>query len=200
MQFNVAQLLMDPIGSTRTYDLAEDLSDLDSELEILGPLVGKIQIMRIHSGIFVRGALTTAARVTCNRCLFPIVTPVRFRLEESFRPLTDVSTGRYLRPEEFEGDADVLEDDALIINEQHILDLTEVIRQNVWLALPMAPKCNWEGPEKCPNFLEHLSELEGMERGPYDQVEIEEDTIDPRWAALLQLRNSEEDSDRYVGE
>ena len=197
MQFNVAQLLLEPIGATRTYDLVEDLGDLDPDLEILGPLVGRLQIMRIHSGTLVTGTLSTGVQVSCNRCLHPIVVPVRFSLEESFRPLTDVSTGRYFRPDEFEGDADVLEDDALLIDEHHILDLTEVVRQNIWLALPMVPGCNWEGPGECPNLLEHLSELEGMELGPYDDVETEEetDTIDPRWSALLQLRSDGEDSD-----
>ncbi len=40
MQFNVAQLLKEPTGSIRHFDLAEDISEIDPDLAILGPLVG----------------------------------------------------------------------------------------------------------------------------------------------------------------
>ena len=33
MQFNVAQLLQEPIGSIRHYDLVEDIHDLDAEMK-----------------------------------------------------------------------------------------------------------------------------------------------------------------------
>ncbi len=123
MQFNVAQLLKEPIGAVRRYEVVEDISELDPELSLLGPLVGTVQLMRIHSGVLVSTNLSTALKVTCNRCLEPIALPVRFETEESFRPLTEVHTGRYLPPDEFEGEEEDLEDEALIINEQHILDL-----------------------------------------------------------------------------
>ena len=36
MLYNVAQLLKEPTGSVRRYELAENLDDLDPELDILG--------------------------------------------------------------------------------------------------------------------------------------------------------------------
>ncbi len=39
MQFNVAQLLKEPTGATRRYELNENLDGLDPELKFLGPLV-----------------------------------------------------------------------------------------------------------------------------------------------------------------
>ena len=77
MQFNVAQLLKEPIGSVRRYELVEEVSDLDPELDVLGPLVGNLELIRIHSGILVTASLSTAVKVTCNRCLEPIAVPVR---------------------------------------------------------------------------------------------------------------------------
>ena len=100
MQFNVAQLLQEQIGATRSYDLVEDLTDLDPDLNALGPLVGRVQLMRTNSGILATGELSTALQMSCRRCLAPIVLPVRFRMEESFHPLTEVQTGRYINPEE----------------------------------------------------------------------------------------------------
>lgn len=151
-----------------------------------------IQFLRTNSGILVTGELSTVVQATCNRCLEPIVVPVRFEIEESFRPLTEVYTGRYLRPDEFEGSEADLEDAALLINEQHILNLSEVVRQSIWLALPMYPSCNWEGQGECPNLKQRMVEIGGLENidfysdatGPHEPNEI-----DPRWAALLKLRD-----------
>ena len=113
MEYNVAQLLKELTGAVRRYELMEDLSELDPELEFLGPLVGTLQLLRTNSGILATGELSTAVRVICNRCIEPIAMPVRFHLEESFHPSTEVFTGRALRIEEFEGDKDEWEDSAL---------------------------------------------------------------------------------------
>lgn len=191
MQFNVAQLLKEPVGSTRRYTLKEDISELDRELDPLGPLLGTIQAMRTNSGILVTGQLTTALRVNCRRCLEPLVMPVRFEIEESFRPLTEVETGRYLRPDEYQGESDDYEDDALLIDEHHILDVAEIVRQAIWLNVPMYPGCNWTGSGECPNLVAlraAVAEADAIADGASQEEEILPEGVDPRWSALLKLR------------
>jgi uncharacterized protein len=192
MQFNVAQLLKEPTGSVRRHELVEDVSALDPELVALGPLVGNVQLLRINSGILVRAQLSTAFQVTCNRCLAQIARPVRFEVEESYRPLTEVATGRYLAPEEFEGSEEDLEDEALIIDEHHILDISEVVRQNIWLALPMYPSCTWDGSGECPNWVAYRQELEDAGVGVAEEDEAAQ-AVDPRWSALLAMREGNDD-------
>lgn len=192
MQFNVAQLLKEPTGAIRRYELNERLDGLDPELKFLGPLVGAVTLLRTNSGVLVTGELSTAVQGACRRCLEPIAQEVRFQLEESFRPLLEVETGRYIPPEEFEGEEEDLEDVALVINERHILDMSEVVRQAIWLAMPMYPGCNWDGPGECPNMVRRRQEL-----GALADVDVHYDAdtdagaahqeIDPRWAALLKL-------------
>ena len=189
MKFNVAQLLKEPTGAFRRYELYEDLAQLDPELRFLGPLLGTLQLLRTNSGVLVTGTFSTAVQATCNRCLEPIAQEVRFTLEENFRPLTEVTTGRLLRPEEYEGDAEDLEDAALVIDERHILDISEVARQAIWLAMPMYPGCNWTGSGQCPNLVRRLAELDQLEgigllSDPRRPVKQE---IDSRWSALLEL-------------
>ena len=192
MQFNVAQLLKEPIGAVRRFELVEDISELDPELATLGPLVGNVELIRIHSGVLARANLSTAVRVTCNRCVEPIAMQVRFAVEESFRPLTEVHTGRYIAPSEFEGEEEDLEDAALIIDEHHILDLSEVVRQSIWLALPMYPSCNWTGAGECPNYTRYLHEVKAVqEEAGEDVASGDEAVVDPRWAALLALRKKQ---------
>ncbi len=192
MQFNVAQLLKEQTGATRRYALNESLEGLDPELKFLGPLVGNITLLRTNSGVLVMGELSTAVQVTCSRCLEPIAQEVRFQLEESFRPLLEVETGRYIPPEEFEGEEEDLEDAALLIDQRHMLDLSEVVRQAIFLAMPMYPGCNYMGPGQCPNLVNRLQEI-----GRLDDVDVHygdadvdsaPEEVDPRWAALLKLR------------
>ena len=194
MQFNVAQLLKEPTGAFRRHDLNEDLSQLDPDLRFLGPLVGTLQLLRTNSGVLVTGNFSTAVQTNCNRCTEPIAQEVRFSLAENFRPLTEVTTGRYLRPEEFEGEEEDLEDTALLIDERHILSIEEVVRQTVWLAMPMYPACNWTGAGDCPNLIKRLSELDQLEDIGFvnDPRRAAEEEIDPRWAALLKLRKDAE--------
>lgn len=191
MQYNIAQLLKEPIGSVRRYELIENMAALDPELPLLGPLVGQVQIMRTNSGALVTGELSTAVRAACNICVEPLAVPVRFSLEESFRPLTEVETGRYLRPDEYEGEAENLDDAALLIDEHHILNIAEVVRQNIWLNLPMYPSCNWEGAGECPNLIvlrENIGDVRLLSsKEDLDDDEAEE--VDSRWSALLNLRN-----------
>jgi uncharacterized metal-binding protein YceD (DUF177 family) len=119
--------------------------------------------------------------------------PVRFTVEESFRPLTEVHTGRYIAPDEFEGEEEDLEDAALIIDEHHVLDLSEVVRQSIWLTLPMYPSCNWAGPGECPNYTRYLQEVKStQEQQGEDVVTTEDEAVDPRWAALLALRKGQD--------
>lgn len=192
MQFNVAQLLKEPTGAIRRYELNEKLDRLDPDLKFLGPLVGVLQLLRINSGILATGELSTAVQMACRRCEAPLAQEVRFQLAESFRPLLEVNTGRYIPPAEFEGEQDVLEDAALMIDERHILDISEVVRQAIWLALPMYPNCNWSGPGVCPNLTQRLATLGDLQDvdihySDNDVTQSEED-VDPRWAALLKLR------------
>ncbi len=192
MQFNVAQLLKEPTGAVRRYELAEDLSELDPELQFLGPLVGTVTLLRTNSGVLVTGELSAPVQVTCNLCLSPIAQPVRFELEEMFHPTTEVATGRPLRDDEYEGGPEDLEDAALLIDEKHILDASEVIRQNLWLALPMYPGCNWIGLGDCPNLgrVPMLDDVRLIRAG--ESIDNDAEEIDPRWSALRKLQVGDE--------
>lgn len=183
MQFKVASWLKQPVGYARTFELNDDLSRLADGLEPTRPLTGRVELMRIHSGVLVTGACRTALKVPCSRCLEPLEHPVEFPLEEIFRPLTDVHSGRFLRPEEYEGTPETMFDAALLINERYELDLSEVVRQHLWIAASQYPACQYAEPEACPAFREsrrYLALANGA--GP-----AQAEAVDPRWAALLPL-------------
>ena len=185
---------MEPTGATREYEVAENITNLDPEFSALGPLVGNLRLMRTHSGVLVTGELSTPLQVTCNRCLFPIAMPVRFELEESFHPLMETQTGRFISANEFEGTKEEFEDAALLIDARHVLDLSEVVRQNIWLALPMYPSCNWEGPPPCPNLEQaNADAAQSLLAQESEEDETTDAAVDSRWSALLELQRQLEE-------
>jgi len=188
MQFNVAGLMKGPIGEVRRYDLEEDLSSLKPDVPAVSPLTGQIQFLRTNSGILATGTLHLTIETPCTRCTDPITADVEVRIEESFRPLVDVKSGRFLMPDEIEGSEDDLFDEALLIDDHHILNITEVVRQTIWTSMPMRPSCAFATAEECPKYQVRLQEL-AETLGDEDEWETEA-VIDPRWAALLPLQEN----------
>lgn len=171
VRFNVAQLLKSPAGSSREYDLDEDISDIEQDLDVVKLLLGRVRFLRTGSGILVTGHLRTEVRLPCRRCLTPTSVPVEFDLEEHFRPSIDVFTGQALPMEDDQ-------EQATQTDGQHMLDLTEVVRQNLLLSLPMTVLCSLECRGLCPYCGENLNERT-CGCGGLD--------IDPRLAALRDL-------------
>ncbi len=188
MEFNVAQLMKEPTGARREFALDDDITHLDTALRPLSHLRGSLGLLRIHSGILATGDFQVMLELQCGRCLEQVALPIALQFEESFRPLTDIGTGRFLSPEEFEGQEDDLTDEALLIDEQHILNISEVVRQNIWLSIPIVAGCSYFEPDECPNYQKLLSEFtvvkQDDERSPAEAA-----GIDPRWAALLALQD-----------
>jgi uncharacterized protein len=195
VEFNVAQLMKEATGASREFALDDDLTGLDAGLTPLSHLTGSLELLRIHSGVLATGNFQVTLALQCGRCLEPVAFPVEVHFVESFRPLTDVESGRFLLPEEYEGQAEDLTDEALLINAQHILNISEVVRQNIWLAIPIVAGCDYVGPtggapnrEDCPNYRKLLSESTlADENGTTSRAEAA--GIDPRWEALLSLQN-----------
>lgn len=171
MQFNVAQLLKEPTGGTRKYDLDEPLDDLDPQLVIQAPIRGQVKFTKIPQGILATGGFQTVVELNCNRCLEPFDEAVSFDLEEQFRPKIDLQTGAVLPQEE---DAD----EATQISEQNILDLSEVMRQELLISLPAAATCRDDCAGLCPHCGKNLNE---------GACDCSDDTLDPRWASLRDL-------------
>ncbi len=171
MKFNVSQLLKEQSGGVRQYVLHEDIAGLDPDITPLSTLDGSIQLIRTSEGIFARGTVHASVELVCSRCLESFSMPVQFRIEEEFRPTIDIATGAALPVLEEE-------DDATKIDDHHILDLTEVVRQNILLAIPPYPVCRSKCAGLCPHCGKNWNE------GPCD---CKDDSIDPRMQVLKTL-------------
>ena len=171
MKYNVAQLLKGTTGGMRHHTIHEDVSDLDPDLVPLSNLDGEVTLIRTADGILVTGQFHLSAELTCSRCLEPFALPLQFTLEEEFRPSIDIITGVH-RP--ITGD----DEPATRIDAHHTLDLREVVRQQVLLALPINPVCRSKCAGLCPVCGRNWNEV------TCDHGEPEGD---PRLAVLKQL-------------
>lgn len=177
LQFNVAQLLKLQSGARRVYDIDAEMPPLDDELTVVAPFHGVVKFIRVGVGVFVTGRFETIVELECAHCLSIFRAPVSFEIEEEFRPTLDVATGARLPQDEGQ-------DTATLIDEHHILDLAEVVRQELLLSLPPSPICKPDCRGFCPHCGQNLNE---------EGCDCETKVIDPRWEALkLSISSSEE--------
>lgn len=176
MRYNVSQLLKEHVGATRNYQLHEDISRLDPSLKPLTALNGTVNLLRTMDGILVRANLYTNVELTCSRCLTQFATPIHFRIEQEFLPTIDIQTGARLpKPDDVE--------DFETIDPHHLLDMTEIVRQDLMLALPLVPLCRNECKGLCPNCGVNWNE---------GTCDCQDDEPDPRFAVLKKLLNQPE--------
>jgi uncharacterized protein len=161
LAINVAQLLKEPIGSSRSYHIDEHSSRDDINF-----VNGDVILIHTNRGIIVRGKISASVRGICSRCLKPIDCEVKYDFEEEALPAISVpeglsSEGQY---------------DNLTIDEDHTLDLSEAIRQYALLAVPAKPLCRLYCAGICPTCGRDLNQ---------EPCQCPSTVKDQRWSKLI---------------
>ncbi len=128
-----------------------------------------------HRGIGARGTVTSRWEGECRRCLEVVEEPIEATINVVF-----LDEANFDEREPGPDEIDVYSFDG------ESVDLGEVVREELMLALPLAPLCS-EGcvgadPDR---FLTDNTHGDGRDEG-------DEDAIDPRWAALSELSFDED--------
>lgn len=150
MIFNVAQLLKSLVGTSLESDFSEDDIQLDEDLKVIGPITGHARMRHINQGILVDGWVDLTVELECTRCLKHFEQPQHVDFEERFYPTVDVVTGIPVEPVDAE--------DAFPIDDHHLVDLTEAIRQQVLLAIPIVTLCREDCAGLCAQCGKDLNE------------------------------------------
>ena len=169
MQFNVARLLKGPVGTSKRYTLDVEFAPLEDTR--IDHLWGRVQFVRVHEGVWVSGSLEATVVCACSRCLQDCPLSVRFDLDDVHVPTVDPSGGAFLPLPE---DAD----SNFTIDDHHVLDITEAVRQASILALPMKPLCRADCVGICSEC--------GINRNEAGCI-CQDQEIDVRWMPLLKL-------------
>ncbi len=133
-------------------------------------VAGRIQPS--DSKVTIRGEATAELQVECDRCLKPLVIPVSSAFEVE-----------YVTPDIYKAGqaAELLDEDlSLSVFDGEVIDIDELVREQLLLALPVQTLCREECKGLCPEC--------GGDRNLADCncLEVE---IDPRWAGLKEIVN-----------
>jgi uncharacterized protein len=151
---NVAALLREQTGATRSYRFEIDRLPLDLDLEAVG-LSGDLRLTRLTDAILVSITANASVELECQRCLRQFSLPVPIAFDEQFRIAYDVRHGMAIESE-VEGI-----DERPEISENHELDFREPLRQEVIVSLPMRPVCGPDCPGP-PPFVEEDEDESGQ--------------------------------------
>ncbi|HEY0099173.1 MAG TPA: DUF177 domain-containing protein [Pyrinomonadaceae bacterium] len=154
--------------------LEDELMRLASEAKVEG------RASKRHEQVRLQGNVKASIEVRCDRCLAPVVVPVDADFDVAYIPakLEEVT------PEPTELQADDLN---FAVYEGGELDIDELTREQLLLALPVRQLCREDCKGLCPTCGADLNTQE---------CQCEQPEIDPRWAALAALKKSKESSDR----
>jgi len=141
LHYNVAQLLKEPTGSSRHFDLSETVASPEPDWGAELTLTGTVELVRTPDGILLEAHVQTLIPDVCGRCLEPVTEPLDLVVEEEFYPAIDLNTGHAVTQ---------ADPDAFVLDQRHVLDLTEAVRQSIWTAREIQPLCRPDCKGLCP--------------------------------------------------
>ncbi len=147
----------------------------EGTVESLGPLDVDVQVVNAGEGFVVRAKVETTVRARCSRCTEPVEVPLSVGFAEEFRREGCLAgEGEAAEWFTYEGDE---------------IDLSEAVRQNILVSLPMKVVCRDDCPGLCPVCGRHL-----------DAGTCEcEMPRDDRWEALTKLKGRTEGGENSGG-
>jgi uncharacterized protein len=163
MHINVAQLLKEPTGSSRSLQIDESLGT-----DGINSAKGEITLIRTNDGIMAKAEITASVTGICSRCLKPIEYDVNYDFNEECLPSVSASEGLF-PPDQT---------DNITINESQMLDLSEVIRQYTLLTMPVKPLCRPDCAGICPSCGHNLNQ---------GSCQCPSHVHDQRWSKLIHL-------------
>jgi uncharacterized protein len=170
MRIELERLEKDGGSFSRTYEIGE-LSLDDGELQLIRPTEIKGRVRRKGSEVELRGELNGRVATTCDRCLQPVEFPISSEFNERF--VTAVSWRAEPQHELQEEDLN------LAIFDGEAIELDDLVREEIMLAVPGHVLCREDCKGLCP--------VCGIDRNQ-SSCECEAGKIDSRWESLKELQ------------
>lgn len=157
---NIGFIIHQSIGYSRDFPFEFPSIHLKPDLDLKN-LIGIVRISRTSQGLLVQVKLRAETGVECVRCLVDFVQLLEIDFTElyAFTPASVTESG-------------------LFVPENGLLDLTPLIRDEMYLAIPISPICKPDCKGLCPVCGENQNET---------TCHHEEEAIDPRLTGLKEL-------------
>jgi uncharacterized protein len=139
--------------------------------EVLVPVALIFDVYKDKDQFRLAGRVQTTIQLPCSRCLEPFTTPIDTAFDLRYQPRS-VNTG--------EGEREVEEDDlTTAFYENDEIDLGQLIREQIYLSIPMKPLCRERCLGLCPVCGTNLNRCTCACKRHWD---------DPRLAILKKLK------------
>jgi len=148
----------------------DELNPVDERVSLIAPATINGKVRLSGNQVFVNGHLDARAQVECDRCLKPVQVPV-----DADFTLEYISGSQYESTEV----AELTEEELSVsVFDDHGLDVDEIVKEQILLAVPTRLLCSEDCKGICPEC--------GTDRNT-GECKCVTDDIDPRWAALKNL-------------
>ena len=146
--------------------------DLEGEVvSLMGPVSITGEMAREGKRAILTANVNADAALVCSRCIEPVERHLDFEFRDIFVEPTDLDSGSEAEI------ADDQLDESLAVDGK--IDLVEVVREQLLLAIPEQIFCKDDCRGLCPKCGENLNLID---------CKCADDEIDPRWAALKNLK------------
>lgn len=169
MHLDFLEVLRAP-GASIEREIEVPAGLLKDEWELSQPVTGLVRVSNARQNVVVRGNAQTTVVLQCSRCLEDFDFPVELSLDVVV-PLStfNAQLGAARVADDGLDGLELSRDDIELLFQEHTLDVDELVRQAIVLAVPIQPLCK---PD-CPGL-------------PEAQLYVDREA-DPRLAALQKL-------------
>lgn len=152
MKLDLSEFAQVP-GSYAEHEIDMTLKEVEG-MTLTAPVRGKLTVSSTGRVLLLEGAVDTEVEMTCFRCVSTYRQPVHAEFQEEFvmRPPQTPSQGPRVEEEEEAPETRLFYEGTLDLN------LDELLRQSILVALPMKPLCADDCQGLCPHCGHRLSE------------------------------------------
>jgi uncharacterized protein len=150
----------------------EELTLDGEDMRLVQPLSVSGRAKREGERVKVTGSLSGHVEVDCGRCLKPVPLPLDATFDLQYAPVAELTASR----------SDEVADEELDLAffEDQVIDIDELVREQVLLALPVRTLCN----DNCKGLCSKC----GADKNLVADCGCDSTSVDPRWAALRDLK------------
>lgn len=142
-------------------NLEIDTSGLEMEVELIQPVAIKGLITNTGDGFLVQGEVAYTYRTNCDRCLEQVIGAAKIDVTEQFASYSPVKT-----------------DEPVYLVQGDLIDLSDSIREQVFLSLPMKNTCKADCRGLCPQCGQNLN---------YQECNCRHESFNPQFLKLKSL-------------
>jgi uncharacterized protein len=169
MRIEVASLRKNT-GESRRFEFKEDIPPFEidgTQVTFTEPALVHLEVTNTGISLAVKGEISGQLELICSRCLEPFNYTMKTNFEEQYRHISEAEDNND-------------DDRNYQVYEEDYIDLTDTVRENLILSLPMKPVCSHGCMGICPDC--------GVNKNVMD-CDCKKEEIDPRLAVLKDFFN-----------